>query len=56
MHVWRWRGFTFYRDPDDLWVGAYRGPHHWYICPLPTLVIRVERAHCGDPTCTEAHP
>lgn len=30
-----------YFDFRDWWVGAYVGPNHVYICPLPTLVIRV---------------
>jgi hypothetical protein len=29
-----------YFDFNDWWVGVYRGPHHWYICPLPCLVFR----------------
>lgn len=29
-----------YRDPNDLWVGYYRGPNYHYVCVLPTLVIR----------------
>lgn len=31
--------------PADLWIGAYTaskgGRRHWWICPLPTLVIHV---------------
>lgn len=34
---------TLYVDTNDWWVGAYRGPNHWYACPLPTLVIRWRR-------------
>lgn len=34
-----------YRDTDDWWIGYYRGPHHHYVCPLPTLVIRWRRRH-----------
>lgn len=32
-----------YLDFNDWWVGYYRGPNHHYICPLPTLVLRVDR-------------
>jgi hypothetical protein len=32
-----------YIDKNDWWVGVYRGPHHWYVCPLPCLVIRWRR-------------
>jgi hypothetical protein len=32
-----------YIDKNDWWVGAYSGPHHWYVCPLPCLVIRWRR-------------
>lgn len=32
-----------YRDTRDWWIGYYRGPHHHYVCPLPTLVIRWRR-------------
>ena len=32
-----------YIDTDDLWVGAYRGPNHWYVCLLPMVVIRWRR-------------
>jgi hypothetical protein len=40
-----------YRDPNDWWIGYYRGPNHHYVCPLPTVVIRWSRfrkALCGD--------
>lgn len=36
----RWT--TIYLDRNDWWVGYYRGSHHHYICPLPTLVIRID--------------
>jgi hypothetical protein len=29
-----------YIDTDDRWVGVYKGSHHWYLCLLPTVVIR----------------
>jgi hypothetical protein len=32
-----------YIDTNDLWVGVCRGPNHWYLCPLPTVVIRWPR-------------
>lgn len=34
---------TVYRDPDDWWIGYYRGLRHHYVCPLPTLMIRWPR-------------
>ncbi len=32
-----------YFEPRDLWVGVYVGPDAVYICPLPTLVIKLSR-------------
>lgn len=32
-----------YRDKNDWWIGLYRGPHHYYIVLVPTLVIRIKR-------------
>lgn len=32
-----------YIDWNDWWVGLYRGPDHFYLCPLPCLVIRWPR-------------
>jgi hypothetical protein len=37
------RSVEVYRDPDDWWVGYYRGDTHHYVCPLPTIVIRWPR-------------
>jgi hypothetical protein len=39
-----------YLDPNDWWIGYYRGPNHHYVCPLPTVVIRWlrNRTQCGD--------
>ena len=34
---------TVYIDRNDWWIGVYRGPHHWYICPLPCVVFRFRR-------------
>jgi hypothetical protein len=34
-----------YFDFTDWWIGYYRGENHHYICPLPTVVIRVMRKH-----------
>lgn len=34
---------SVYFDFADWWVGLYIGPNHLYICPIPTLVIRVKR-------------
>jgi hypothetical protein len=30
-------------EPRDLWVGGYIGNTAVYICPIPTLVIRIKR-------------
>jgi predicted transcriptional regulator len=35
-----------YLDPNDIWVGVYRGESHWYVLPLPFWVIRIPR-RCG---------
>lgn len=32
-----------YLDFADWWVGLYRGPNHFYVCPVPCLVIRWAR-------------
>lgn len=32
-----------YLEPRDAWVGAYVGPHHLYVCPLPFVVVRWTR-------------
>ena len=32
-----------YIDFNDWWVGVYRAPHYWYVCPLPCIVIRARR-------------
>jgi hypothetical protein len=32
-----------YIDTRDWWVGWYRGTEHHYVCPLPCLVIRLDR-------------
>ena len=44
---------TVYFDRNDWWVGVYRGPHHWYVCPLPCIVFRFDRAAAptGSLTC-----
>lgn len=34
---------SVYHDPDDWWVGYYRGSQHHFVCPLPTIVIRWPR-------------
>lgn len=40
-----------YFDFNDWWVGYYRGPNHHYICPIPTVVIRIVRSNPWDCTC-----
>ena len=39
------RGNTWrvYRDPNDWWIGYYRGDTHHYVCLLPTIVLRWRR-------------
>jgi hypothetical protein len=32
-----------YLEPRDLWLGAYIGDDHVYVCPLPLLVFRFAR-------------
>ena len=39
-----------YFDFNDWWVGVYRGPHHWYICPLPCVVFRIQRSQPKEAT------
>lgn len=34
-----------YFDSNDWWIGVYRGVTHWYVCPIATLVIRINRRH-----------
>ena len=31
-------------DRRDCWVGVFAGDLYLYICPLPMLVLRIERA------------
>lgn len=38
-------------DVRDWRVGVYRGPRHVYVCPLPTVVIRVPRRRPACPVC-----
>jgi hypothetical protein len=33
----------FYFEPRDAWVGAYIAPSAAYVCPLPFVVIKVNR-------------
>jgi hypothetical protein len=32
-----------YIEPRDLWIGVFLSQGHVYVCPLPTVVIRVDR-------------
>lgn len=32
-----------YLEPRDLWVGVYVAPYAVYVCPLPTVVVKVRR-------------
>lgn len=45
-----------YIDPDDWWIGYYRGKDHRYVCPLPTLVIRWRRRTGDAPTWSDGDP
>lgn len=38
------RRLRIYFEPRDLWVGIYVAPNAIYICPVPALVIRWQRA------------
>lgn len=38
---------SVYIDTNDWWIGAYRGPNHWYICVVPCVVIRWSRREAG---------
>lgn len=38
-----------YIDTADWWVGLYRGPNHYYVCPVPCLVIRWPRGTASLP-------
>lgn len=32
-----------YIEPRDIWVGVYVGPDAVYVCPLPLVVVKVDR-------------
>lgn len=32
-----------YIQPCDLWVGAYIAEDYVYVCPLPIVVVRIDR-------------
>jgi len=34
------RSVSVYFDFRDWWIGLYIGPNHYYLCVMPTLVIR----------------
>lgn len=34
---------TIYLDGADWWIGLYVGRNHYYVCLLPTVVIRIRR-------------
>lgn len=34
----------FYVEPRNIWVGVYIAPDAIYFCPLPLVVIKVERS------------
>jgi hypothetical protein len=34
---------TVYLEPRDAWIGAYVAEDYVYICPLPFLVVRIDR-------------
>lgn len=40
-----YRRFRLLWEPRDLWVGVYRDPanRRTYVCPLPCVVILIER-------------
>lgn len=39
-----WRRLSVYIEPRDWWVGVYVAPGAVFVCPLPTLVFRWQRA------------
>ena len=41
-HRLRFGRVSLYVEWRDLWMGVYIAPTATYICPLPTLVIKVE--------------
>ena len=47
-----------YIEPADLWVGAYlpKDRSAVYVCPLPCLVLRWDRAGAGEPVARPAGP
>lgn len=42
-HRLRLGRLSVYIEPRDLWTGIYIAPSAVYVCPLPTLVLRVAR-------------
>lgn len=40
----RFGRLAVYLEPRDLWVGAYVAVDAVYVCPLPMLVFRWDRA------------
>lgn len=43
VHVPRLR-LAIYREPRDVWVGAYVSPAAVFVCPAPCVVLRFARA------------
>lgn len=43
----RWRRCSLYLEPRDVWIGVYVARQAVYVCPLPMLVIKWERAARG---------
>lgn len=35
---------SIYVEPRDVWIGVYIAPDAVYVCPVPLLVIKWERA------------
>lgn len=40
LHAGRWQ---IYIEPRDLWIGAYVAEQAVYVCPVPLVVIRIDR-------------
>jgi hypothetical protein len=36
----RW---SIYWEPRDLWIGAFVGERAFYLCLIPTIIVRVRR-------------
>lgn len=42
LHLFR-RCIGIYIEPRDAWIGVYLAEYQVYVCPVPFLVIRIDR-------------